>query len=70
MKILDKPLVFVIVRCYFLNVVSFLVCISQGGGKRTSAPPPQIVFLFCFSNSVENVTVRETGLTVYLVALY
>ena len=37
---LYKPLVFVIVRCYFLNVVSFLVCIYQGvAGKRTTPPP-------------------------------
>ena len=30
---------FVIVKCYFLNVVSFFICISQGGGKGTTAPP-------------------------------
>ena len=47
---LCKPLVFIIVRCYFLNIVSFLVCIYQGlAGKRTTAPPlvyaPQCYFL-------------------------
>ena len=29
---------FVIVKCYFLNVVSFFICISQGGGKGTAPP--------------------------------
>ena len=46
---LDKSLVFVIVRCYFLNLFPFNFVFSRGGqgpplelpggGKRTTAPP-------------------------------
>ena len=57
---LYKPLVFVIVRCYFLNVVSFLVCIYQGvAGKRTTPPfvyAPECYFYPFLTPSILNPT--------------
>jgi len=53
---LDKSLVFVIVRCYFLNLFPFNFVFSRGGGARGLLPPLCTPLCNTFSKMVKNAT--------------